>query len=102
MSVIGFFDRGWRSNPNGVAYVQGATSYTFTEAGELSCRIANALLASGLSSGAKIAVLAPNDPLAWICVLGIWRAGFTWIPANPASPGGETAQLLAARSTRSW
>ena len=43
MSVIGFFDRGWRSNPDGVAYVQGATSYTFTEAGELSCRIANAL-----------------------------------------------------------
>lgn len=94
MSVIGFFDRGWRSNPDGVAYVQGATSYTFTEAGELSCRIANALLASGLSSGAKIAVLAPNHPLAWICVLGIWRSGYTWIPANPASPGGETARLL--------
>ncbi|WP_427173417.1 class I adenylate-forming enzyme family protein [Arthrobacter sp. 92] len=94
MSIIGFFDRGWQSNPNGIAYVQGATSYTFTEAGELSCRIANALLASGFSSGAKIAVLAPNDPLAWICVLGIWRAGLTWIPANPASPGGETAQLL--------
>ena len=96
MSVIGFFDRGWRSNPDGVAYVQGATSYTFREAGELSCRIANALLASGLSSGAKIAVLSPNDPLAWICVLGIWRSGLTWIPANPASPSGETAQLLEA------
>ena len=75
MSVIGFFDRAGRSNPTGVAYIQGATSYTFRGAGELSCRIANALLASGLSSGAKIAVLAPNDPLAWICVLGIWRSG---------------------------
>lgn len=94
MSIIGFFDRGWRSNPTGVAYIQGATSYTFTEAGELSCRIANALRASGLTPGAKIAVLAPNDPLAWICVLGIWRSGYTWIPANPASPSSETAQLL--------
>lgn len=95
MSVIGFFDRGWRCNPNGIAYVQADTAFTFTEAGELSCRIANALLASGLSSDAKVAVLAPNDPLAWICVLGIWRSGLTWIPANPDSPTGETAQLLA-------
>lgn len=95
MSVIGFFDRGWSCNPNGVAYVQEETAFTFTEAGELSCRIANALLDSGLSPDAKIAVLSPNDPLAWICVLGVWRAGLTWIPANPASPTGETAQLLA-------
>jgi acyl-CoA synthetase (AMP-forming)/AMP-acid ligase II len=94
VSAIGFFDRGWRSNPTGVAYLQGATAYTFTEAGELSCRIANALLASGLTPQAKIAVLAPNDPLAWICVLGIWRSGYTWIPANPASPVHETSQLL--------
>lgn len=94
MSVIGFFDRGWSCNPNGVAYVQEEKSFTFTEAGELSCRIAHALLTAGLSSGAKVAVLSPNDPLAWICVLGIWRAGLTWIPANPASPAGETAQLL--------
>lgn len=96
MSAIGFFDRGWRSNPTGIAYLQGATAYTFTEAGELSCRIAHALLASGLTPHAKIAVLAPNDPLAWICVLGIWRSGYTWIPANPASPAAETAQLLGA------
>ena len=95
MSVIGFFDRGWSCNPNGVAYVQEGNSFTFTEAGELSCRIANALVDAGLSSGAKVAVLSPNDPLAWICVLGIWRAGLTWIPANPASPAGETAHLLA-------
>ena len=95
MSVIGFFDRGWSCNPNGTAYVQEETAFTFTEAGELSCRIANALLDSGLPSGAKVAVLSPNDPLAWICVLGIWRAGLTWIPANPASPSGETAQLLS-------
>lgn len=95
MSAIGFFDRGWSCNPNGVAYVQAGTSYTFTEAGELSCRIANALLGEGLSSEAKVAVLSPNNPLAWICVLGIWRAGLTWIPANPASPTGETAHLLA-------
>jgi len=95
VSAIGFFDRGWSCNPNGVAYIQEDTSYTFAEAGELSCRIANALLDAGLSPEAKVAVLSPNDPLAWICVLGIWRAGLTWIPANPASPAGETAQLLA-------
>ena len=51
MATIDFFDRGWRINPNGVAYIQDDLSYTFIEAGELSCRVANALLADGFTKG---------------------------------------------------
>ena len=94
MAVSDFFDRGWRHNPRGPAYVMGDRVLTFEEAGTLSCRIANALLGAGFAKPAKAAVLSPNDPVAWICVLGIWRAGLTWVPLNPANPAVDTQRLV--------
>ena len=41
MAVIDFFDRGWRLNPAGAAYIQGERVFTYNEVGALSCRIAN-------------------------------------------------------------
>ena len=74
MAIIDFYDRGWKINPTGVAYVQDERSYTFTEVGELSCRIANKLLALGLPKETKGAVWSTNDVTAWACTLGLWRA----------------------------
>ncbi len=51
MAIIDFFDRGWRINPSGVAYIQDDHAHSFDEVGELSCRIANRLLALGLAEG---------------------------------------------------
>ncbi|MFE9322484.1 AMP-binding protein [Nocardia sp. NPDC052278] len=94
MAITDFFDRGWRAGPDRVAFVADDRSYTYREIGELSCRIGNALLDIGIESETKGAVLAPNDPVAWACVLGIWRAGMAWVPVNPANPPEETERLL--------
>src|ERR1700745_1241892 len=94
MAVSDFFDRGWRANPEGAAFIAGERVYTYTEIGELSCRVGNALLDRGIGHEAKGAVLAGNDPLAWACVLGLWRAGMAWVPVNPASPPEEIQRLL--------
>ena len=51
MAIIDMFDRGWRANPDGVAYIADDRSYGFDEIGRLSCRIANALLALGPAEG---------------------------------------------------
>ena len=96
MAVTDFFDRGWKSNPRGVAYVMGERSWTYDEAGEFTCQVAHALIGSALGRGAKVAVLSPNDPEAWLCVIGLWRAGMVWIPCNPATPAADNARLLAA------
>ena len=85
MAMIDFFDRGWTINPDGIAYRLDDKAYTFTEIRALSCRIANALIAMGLPKEAKVAVWSLNDPIAWTCVLGTWRAGMTWVPINPRS-----------------
>jgi len=94
MAVIDFWDRGWRSNPTGTAYVQGNRRYSYQEVGELTCRIANGLIAQGYSRGSRAAVLAANDALAWTCVLGLFRAGVCYIPVNPRNTPAETEAIL--------
>ena len=94
MATIEFFDRGWRIAPRGVAYIQDDCSYTFDEVGELSCRIANGLLAQGYGCGSKGAVWAGNDVDAWTCALGLWRANMTWIPVGARNSAEENQFVL--------
>lgn len=94
MAVIDFFDRGRRLNPQGIAYRDATSTWTFDEAGRYSCRVAHALLAAGARTETKAAVLAPNEALAWICVLGIWRSGSTWVPLNPSHPVEDNVVLM--------
>ncbi|WP_203337531.1 class I adenylate-forming enzyme family protein [Nocardioides limicola] len=96
MAITDFFDRGWRANPDGVAFISDDRSFTYQEIGEISCRVAHALHRSGFAPETKGAVLAPNDPVAWACVLGLWRAGLAWVPVNPANPPEEIQRLLHA------
>lgn len=94
MAIIDFFDRGWRINPQGAAYIQDERSFSFQEIGELSCRLGNALVARGFAKGAKGAVWADNDVTAWACALGLWRAGMVYIPINGRSLPDENQYLL--------
>ncbi|MBK5354473.1 AMP-binding protein [Pseudomonas sp. TH41] len=94
MAIIDFYDRGWRIDPAAIAYIQGERSFTFNEIGELSCRIANALLALDLPKETKGAIWAGNDVTAWACTLGLWRANMTWIPVNARNAVQENADIL--------
>ncbi len=96
MAIIDFYDRGWGINPAGVAYIQDDRCYTFAEVGELSCRIANRLVALGLPSGTKGAVWAGNDVTAWACTLGLWRANMVWIPVNARNSNADNHYILDA------
>ncbi|CAG9182238.1 Long-chain-fatty-acid--CoA ligase [Cupriavidus laharis] len=96
MAIIDFFDRGWRISPGGPAYIQDGRSYSFREVGELSCRIANALIAAGLPKETKGAIWAGNDVSAWTCTLGLWRANMTWIPVNARNAAEENLHILDA------
>ncbi|MDE2352953.1 MAG: AMP-binding protein, partial [Alphaproteobacteria bacterium] len=96
MAIIDFFDRGWRLNPNGAAYIQDERCYPFREVGELSCHIANALLAAGFAKETKGAVWAANDVTAWACTLGLWRANMCWIPVGARNAPAENRHILDA------
>jgi acyl-CoA synthetase (AMP-forming)/AMP-acid ligase II len=94
MAITDFFDRGWRAAPDRAAFIAEERTFTYKEIGELSCRVGNALLRQGIDREAKGAVLASNDPTAWACVLGLWRAGLVWVPVNPVNPPEEIKRLL--------
>ncbi|GAB3627979.1 long-chain fatty acid--CoA ligase [Pandoraea terrae] len=94
MAIIDFFDRGWRIAPHGIAYIQDERSYSFQEIGELSCRVANGLIAAGLAKETKAAVWADNDVTAWGCALGLWRAALAYIPVNGRSTPAENQFIL--------
>ncbi|MGJ8669406.1 MAG: AMP-binding protein [Oceanococcus sp.] len=96
MAIIDFYDRGWGINPDGIAYIQDERQYSFNEVGELSCRIANKLLAMGLPKGSKAAIWSANDVTAWSCTLGLWRANMTWIPVNARNAEKENLYILDA------
>ena len=96
MAITDFFDRGWRAGPDGIAFIAGDRTFSYREIGELSCRVGNGLLARGIVTEAKGAVLAGNDPVAWACVLGLWRAGMAWVPVNAANPPEDIQRQLAS------
>jgi len=96
LAIIDFFDRGWRGNPQGSAFIQDGRHYSFNEVGQLSCRIANALLAEGFARETKGAVWAGNDVTAWTCTLGLWRANMCWIPVGARNAVEENLYVLDA------
>ena len=96
MATIDFFDRCWRCNPTGTAYIQDDRHYSFNEVGELSCRIANALLAAGFPKETKGAIWATNDVPSWSCTLGLWRANMCWLPVGARNSAEENHYVLDA------
>jgi len=96
LAIIDFFDRGWDMDGTAVAYIQDDRSYSFDEVGELSCRIANKLIALGLPKESKGAIWSANDVTAWTCTLGLWRANMAWIPVNPRNASDDNRFILDA------
>jgi acyl-CoA synthetase (AMP-forming)/AMP-acid ligase II len=91
-----YLDRGLAINAGGIAVTDGDVALTYGELAELSHRVAAGLRGSGLRPGARVAVYSPNDVTAFACVIGVLRAGATWVALNPRSRPAELAALLAA------
>jgi acyl-CoA synthetase (AMP-forming)/AMP-acid ligase II len=94
MALIDFFDRGCLINRDGIAFAMAGREWTFAESQDHSCRVANGLLARGIGKGKHGAVLAGNNPAAWLCVVGFWRAGVAWVPLNPRDSAKDSASLI--------
>ncbi|WP_137134156.1 AMP-binding protein [Rhizobium sp. FKY42] len=94
MSLISLFDRGASLGRDRIAYTMDGKNWTFGAAQDQTYRVAQALAKSGLGTETKCAVLADNDPAAWLCVLAIWRAGQVWVPLNPRAPLADHVFLI--------
>ncbi|HYF28006.1 MAG TPA: AMP-binding protein [Baekduia sp.] len=96
MQVIESFDRGADAFPDRACFVlaDGSRSWSFREIQTLSHRIGAALARDGFGEGSKVAVLSPNDPVAFTALLGALRINATWVALNAKSTPQDNADLL--------
>jgi acyl-CoA synthetase (AMP-forming)/AMP-acid ligase II len=67
---------------------------TFREVDDLAHRFGAALRREGLGAGTKVAVLSPNDALAFTGILGSQRVGGIWVALNAKSSAQDNADML--------
>ncbi len=85
------FDKGAEAAPERLFVTGGGVAFTYGQAHAMSHAIAAGLRAAGLAGG-HVGMLAPNDPLALVALIGVIRAGATYVPlaatdADPALAG---------------
>ncbi|MFT3817473.1 MAG: AMP-binding protein [Rubrivivax sp.] len=79
--VTDHFDQGADRHPDRVCVQAGPIAMTYAEVQAASHAIGHALGERGFAS-AHIALLAPNDPLGFVAMLGVLRSGATYVPLN--------------------
>ena len=92
--AIDIFDEGARRHPDRICFRFGDESLTYREVESLSHRVAAALAADGFGRGSHAAVLSANHPNAFVCVLGILRAGGVWLSINARNSTDENIRTL--------
>jgi acyl-CoA synthetase (AMP-forming)/AMP-acid ligase II len=103
MNLIDYLDRGAVLDPSRDCLVMrdGSVRLTYAEVEDLTHRVAAGLARLGIGPGSRIGVYSPNHPMAFVCVLGILRAGATWVAMNSRSSPRDLGALLELFGCRS-
>lgn len=96
MILIDTIDRGVRIAPHAPCLVRpdGTVDMTHAEFHHATHQIAAGLIAAGIGPGDRVGVLSPNDPRAFAAVVGVIRAGATWVAINYMSSEADTVDFL--------
>ena len=98
MRIIDYFDNGAKYYPSQTAFVDldhDVADMSYADAHAASHRIAAAIRGRGYGKGAHIGILAPNSTIAFVTLLGLFRAEGVWLPINPRNPVPVNADLLS-------
>jgi fatty-acyl-CoA synthase len=82
MRAIDYFDKAAEEYAGRTALVDGTVRYSYAELRKATEALANAMRASGLGPEHRAAIYSVNDARVLVCMLGIMRAGGTWVPIN--------------------
>lgn len=97
MRIIDYFDNGVKYYPDNVAFIDidaGGASMTYAQANPVTHQIAGAMHANGYKQGSHIGILAPNSTIAFLTLLGLFRAEAVWLPINPRNAVATNVDLL--------
>ncbi|WP_193065050.1 non-ribosomal peptide synthetase [Oceanobacillus oncorhynchi] len=80
--------------PNKIAVVDLFTHLTYLELDKLSNQLANYLLRTQANRNNNVAIILENTVDIAVSMMGILKAGFTFIPIDPSSPENRISHIL--------
>lgn len=86
--------------PNAIAVIDGDRSLSYAELDDRSSRLANALSASGIEPGARVALMLGNRLEFCEIACGIAKAGLVSVPVNPRLTEPEAGYILEHSEAR--
>ncbi|MBB4864948.1 amino acid adenylation domain-containing protein/non-ribosomal peptide synthase protein (TIGR01720 family) [Pseudomonas nitritireducens] len=92
--VLGLFAAQVAAQPDAIAVQDDSIRYSYAELDTRSNRLANALIASGVEQGECVAICQERSAQWVLLLLGVLKAGATYVPLDPAQPAERLRQLL--------
>lgn len=99
-NALAQFSEQVRRWPDRVAVSEGSRALTYAELDQLSARAAGALRARGVGPGDRVAVIAKRSPELVASLLGIWRAGASFVPCDPGWPASRIELVVRDSGAR--
>ncbi|WP_410643609.1 non-ribosomal peptide synthetase [Amycolatopsis sp. lyj-346] len=94
------FGRVAARTPDAVAVSDGDTTLTYGTLDVLSARLAGGLWAAGVRAGDRVGLCLDRSADFVVAVLGVLKAGATYVPVDPAHPAERLARVLDGAGVR--
>ncbi|WP_030701864.1 MULTISPECIES: non-ribosomal peptide synthetase [unclassified Streptomyces] len=94
------FARVAAATPDAIALCDGGTELSYRELDERSARIAAGLRARGVRRGDRVGVCLERSAELVVTLLGVVRAGASYVPTDPAYPTDRLAHTVADAGLR--
>jgi non-ribosomal peptide synthetase-like protein len=78
----------------------GDTHWTYAELNRRANRFARYLRESGIGPGAIVGLQLMRGPDAYVCILGVLKAGAAYLPLDPDTPGLRVEEILEDAGAR--
>ncbi|MGF2687335.1 amino acid adenylation domain-containing protein [Marinobacter sp. DUT-3] len=88
------FDERARRHPDRIAVISGDRQLRYGELAHTANRLAHWLLAQDVAPETPVAFCLPRDERLLICLLGIQKAGLTYVPIDPTHPAERNGYIL--------
>lgn len=88
-----YFEHSADARHGSVALECEGTRLTYRELDERANRLANHLLTHVLKPGARVGILIPRSVEMYVTLLGVQKAGATFVPIDPAAPADRVAYI---------
>ena len=88
-----YFEQSADTRPGSVALECEGVRLTYRELDERANRLANHLLTHVLKPGARVGILIQRSVEMYVALLGVQKAGATFVPIDPAAPADRVAYI---------